>query len=164
MCCPPQGIIRTAVAGLMVWSLLGCAGHRSPTISLAQVAVTESSDEALSLAFVLELKNPRNEALDLYEFTYSLAIDGRPVYQGRRAAEATLSAAGTRQLTIPAVVPFARLGWTPAERAGQVTYALTGTVLYSTPGDLARLLFETGVRRPKISFAHRGQVRLRTGP
>ena len=164
MCCPRQGSVRTTVAGLMLWSVLGCAGHRSPTISLAQVALTESSDEALSLAFVLELKNPRNEALVLYEFTYSLAIDGRPVYQGRRAAEATLSASGTRQLTIPAVVPFARLGWTPAARAGKVTYALTGTVQYNSPGDLARLLFETGVRRPKISFAHRGQVRLPARP
>ena len=125
--------------------------------------MTESSDEALALGFEVELVNPNAAPLELDEFRYTVEIDGREVYAGRRAAGATLSAAGTRRLTLPAIVPYHRVGWT-AGPPPRVTYALRATLRYLTPSELAQRLFDAGVRRPKTSFADRGQIGLREPP
>ncbi len=135
-----------------------------PAISVAEITVTESTDEALALGCTLELTNPNSVPLNLYELTYVLAVDSKPVYEGRRAAVATLSAAGTRLLTIPAIIPNHRMGWDASSRPQQVRFTLTGTLVYNKPGDIARLLFGAGVRRPKAHFAHRGQLQLPSPP
>ncbi|MHC4413906.1 MAG: LEA type 2 family protein [Planctomycetota bacterium] len=158
-----QGLLRGALLVVGLLSLPGCTRYRSPEISLARVMMTESGDEALALGFEVELANPNVAPLELDEFRYTVEIDGREVYAGRRAAGATLSAAQTRRLTIPAVVPYHRMGWT-AGPPPQVTYALRGALRYRTPSELAQQLFDAGVRRPRTSFGGRGQVALQKPP
>jgi LEA14-like dessication related protein len=138
--------------------LSGCSGYRVPAITVTEVAFTEVTDDAVSVAFVLDIRNPNDEALQLHEFRYTLAVDGKQVYAGRRAPDATLSAAATQQTTLPAVIPNHRLGWTAEARPTQARYALSGKLVYLVPSTFAKILFDSGVRRPRASFSKRGQL------
>ena len=132
---------------------LGCSIRRPPLIALTGVTVAESTAEATALRFHLELVNPNPEPLRLREFRYTLLVDGTPVYRGRRAAEATLSAGGTRQMAIPAVVASTAIG-----TAVELRYTLIGSLEYLSPGELAEILFDTGVQRTRVSFQESGMV------
>jgi hypothetical protein len=138
----------------------GSSGFRSPAISVNEVAVTGTSDEAVALAFAIDLHNPNDAPLELYEFRYTLAIDGTQVYAGRRAPGANVGPAATQRLTLPAIIPYDRLGWTVAVHPPHAEYALTGRLVYTVPSTIAELLFDTGVRRPTSSFSSRGQITL----
>ncbi len=157
---------RLAPASLIVLLLAlsaipACTVYRHPVVSVMDAAVTETGEGILELGFILVLQNPNQQPLALHEFSYTLAMDGKPAYRGRWAASATLGANGTRQLTIPAIVRYDQLGWTAASAPAQATYDLVGHVLYLAPGDIAEILFDMGVRRPKAAFAAHGVVNLR---
>ncbi len=156
---------RPAPASLLILLLAlsaipACTVYRDPVVSVVDVAVTETGEGLVGLGFTLVLENPNPQPLALHEFSYTLAIDGAPAYRGRWAASATLGANGTRRLTIPAIVRYDQLGWTAASAPSQATYDLVGHVLYLAPGDIAEILFDTGVRRPKAAFAAHGVVNL----
>ena len=153
-----RGSVRSMFMLLGVLLMGGCSGFRPPAISVEAVAVTEVTDEAVALAFALDLGNSNDAEVELYEFRYTLAIDGTQVYAGRRAPDATLGAAATQRLTLPAVIPYHRLGWTAEAHPPQARYALTGQLVYTVPSAIARILFDSGVRRPKARFAKRGEI------
>ena len=140
----------------------GCSSFRAPTVSVNDVSVTDATEEALALSFVMDLKNPNRAAVPLHEFVYTLAIDGKEVYAGRRAGGVTLSADADRQLLLPAVVPYSRVGWTALTLPASVSYRLTGELQYNAPNRLAQILFDSGVRRPKVSFEQRGELQVRS--
>jgi hypothetical protein len=145
---------------LSVLPLAGCSGFRSPAASVTEVAITEVSDEAMVLTFAVDLKNPNDAPLELHEFRYRLSVDGTQVYAGRRAGGATLGAAQSQRLVLPAVVPYDLAGWSAGDHPPHIDYAFRGRLLYNAPSTIAQLLFDTGVRRPKSSFSKRGQLRL----
>ncbi len=155
---------RPAPAGLILLLALSaipaCTVYRDPVVSVVDAAVTETGEGLVGLGFILVLENPNEQPLALHEFSYTLAMDGAPTYRGRWAASATLPANGTRQLTIPAIVRYDQLGWTASSAPSQATYDQVGHDLYLAPGDIAEILFDTGVRRPKASFAAHGVVNL----
>jgi hypothetical protein len=136
----------------------GCAASRAPSISVGQVAITEASDEAAALVFALDVRNPNKTSLELYEFRYTLAVDGKHVYTGRRAPDATLGSAATRRMTLPAVIPYRRLGWSAEALPPHARYALSGKLVYVVPSTIAKILFDSGVRRPRSTFSDRGEI------
>jgi hypothetical protein len=159
--------LRIRAAGLIItvacFVLGGCSNYRDPSIALGGSKVADVSDEALALKFSLDLKNPNNEPLKLLQFKYDVNIDGKRVYSGMRSAEATLASSSARQLEIPAVVRFADLGWNPGNPQSMpphAQYSVSGTLEYITPGDIAQLLLDTGVRKPSVSFSGAGEVAL----
>ncbi len=156
--------LRTAVAGVSLALLIGCSAYRAPGVSITDANLTQATDEAVTVVFHLKLKNPNKKPLELVEFSYRVAIDGRPAFEGRRAAEATLPAGREQELMIPAVIPDGRMGWTSDERPLVVAYRLSGHVRYKKPGTIAELLFDSGVRRPKKRFAHSGVIRVAAPP
>ncbi len=145
---------------LALSAIPACTVYRDPVVSVVDAAVTETGEGLLALGFILVLENPNEQPLALHEFSYTLAVDGALAYRGRWAASATLPANGTRRLTIPAIVRHDQLGWTASSAPSQATYDLVGHVLYLAPGDIAEILFDTGVRRPKAAFAAHGVVNL----
>ncbi len=145
---------------LALSAIPACTVYRDPVVSVVEAAVTETGDGLVGLGFTLVLENPNPQPLALHEFSYTLAMDGAPAYHGRWAASATLPANGTRQLTIPAIVRYDQLGWTAASAPSQARYDLVGHVFYLAPGDIAEILFDTGVRRPKAAFTAHGVVNL----
>jgi LEA14-like dessication related protein len=153
--------LRVSLMLLGVILLTGCSGFRRPAVTVNEAFVVETSDEAVALAFPMDLQNPNSAPLELFEFQYSLVVEGTRVYAGRRAGAATVGAKAAQTVTIPAVIPDRRAGWAEAGRPAQVEYHLTGRVVYNAPNTVTQLLFDTGVRRPKASFSKRGTVALK---
>ena len=142
----------------------GCSAYRAPSVSVVESAVTDRTDEAIQLQFDLRLENPNDEPIELEEFRYAVNIDGRPVYEGRRAAQATLSRNGSATLQVPAVIRYDHVDWAPDSPPANAAYRLSGRLLYVTPGELAQTLLDLGVRRPKVGFNARGEVDLSQSP
>lgn len=155
---PPRAGGLLVLASLV--ALTGCSSYRSPRITLGSVSVTEVTNEALAIQIDLELQNPNTIALGLDELRYSITVDGTLAYVGRRATGRTLSGLETRLLTLPGVINFKTIGWSPSSGPRQVRYTVTGTLWYQTPSEIAQLLFDTGMRRPKVTFGEDGQMTL----
>jgi LEA14-like dessication related protein len=153
-----RGLGPHTIMFLAALLLSGCSGFRAPAPTVTDVALTEATDDGLALAFALDIRNPNDEALQLHEFRYTLSINGKQVYAGRRAPDVTLSAEATQQVTLPAVIPFHRLGWTPETRPDKARYAMSGKLVYLVPSTFAKILFDSGVRRPRASFGRRGEL------
>lgn len=134
---------------------VGCSSISAPTFAVQSVAITEQSEAGVVLTFTLEGENRNSVPLPLREVQYSLWLDGREVFQGKRSAEVTLSKFSTRTLTLPV---SARTPGGPSQFSGEIPYRFTGTVMYETPGALAETLFDNNVRRPTASFAESGRL------
>lgn len=149
------GLMLAVLAGMS-----GCDAFRAPTVSVMDVTLIDVTDEALALSFVMDLANPNTAAVPLLEFRYTLAIDGKEVYAGRRSGAVTLSAMDSRQVSLPAIVPYRALGWTAQTLPASVDYTFTGRLQYYAPKRLTQVLFDTGTRRPKVPFSARGTLQL----
>jgi predicted small secreted protein len=138
--------------------LAGCNVVRGPKVAVQGVSVTEATGEALGVKVLLEMRNPNRAPVELYDFHYSLHVDGRQVYEGRRAASATLGTLGTRSVELPAVVPFERLAWSRDGLPPAATYEVHGTLRYIAPNMLLQVLLDAGKRRPGVGFSSRGEL------
>lgn len=131
---------------------IGCAFYRGPEVEVVSASRRETTPEAAGLEVVLELQNPNDEPLKLLEIHYDVRLDGGATFSGRRAARSTLPPRARQVVVLPAVARgdgAAALG----ESA-----AIHGTLRYVTPGKIAEVLFDVGLRRPKTGF--KGNVRL----
>jgi hypothetical protein len=153
------GIGLVTLAGFAA-ILGGCSTYRQPAIQVQDARVTEQSDEAIAIGFELLVENPIKEPLKLLDLDYRLWVDGREVHGGRRSAESTLGGSSKHTITIPAVAPFNELDWTSASLPSEVTCRIEGTVTYLTPGEIALILFESGVWRPSSGFSHKARIRI----
>jgi len=159
-------MVRAALLPVLWLGLLaigatpGCSTYRAPSISIGQAELVSETEEALRLDIALDLANPNSEPLELIRFDYSVSIDGVSVYRGKRAAEATLSASGGKRLVLPAVVRFDQVPWQASGRPAEAAWSIRGSLLYVTPGALAEILLDTGVRKPRARFGGAGRVRL----
>jgi LEA14-like dessication related protein len=132
--------------------LFGCANTKNPSVTLVSASVGQASEHAVTLHMWLHLDNPNDQPLELMEFDYRVEIDGRPVYDGKRAAQMTLAKLSTRDVEIPAVVPFDKVSWPSGIAPSGTHVSVKGTLRYILPGAIAQTLFDTGVRRPRASF------------
>ena len=154
--------MKKALAAMMLMLggavvLGGCESATSPRLEHAAATVTERTPAGVAMAFTLDAYNDNDIPLPLRDVTYSVWIDGREVFKGKRSAEATLRRKGVQQLKLPAVLALAP-GDAPPE--GVKEYRLRGSLTYVTPGRLAELLFDTGVRVPTAGFETEGTVDL----
>lgn len=140
----------------------GCSTTKAPKVDVRGASISERSSEAVVVEFDLHLVNPNNAPLELLEMHYSLNVDGRRVFEGRRDAQATLPSGGEWTLRVPAVIPFDQAGWNSATPA-QVRYDVDGSLVYSAPGPLAEILLDAGIWRPKAGFSSEGELKLRDG-
>lgn len=154
-------LVILALAGM---SLGGCTSYRSPSIQLVDVRMVDRSDEAAAFHFDFDLENPNEEPIELREFRYTLSVDGTRVYEGRRAASTTLQPGTTNRVELPAAIRYALVNWQASTLPESVEYRLTGTLVYVTPGELAEVLLDTGVRRPTASFSTAGRLTFAAGP
>lgn len=149
--------MRFAIVAVGVAVLSGCTSYRPPEFDVASVRPTERTDEGVAMVFELDAKNQNEVALPLRDVEYTVELDGRTVFTGTRSAEATLRRQGTQRIRLPAVV--SRAGDAPPT-TGRVPYTIKGTVTYVTPGQIAELLFDSGVRVPTVAFTDTGVVDL----
>lgn len=139
----------------------GCSRHRSPEFAVAGASISEESPAGYVMEFVVDARNDNPDALPLLEIRYSLALDGERVFSGVRSAQATLPRFGGQQIVLPAAVA---LGPGRTSPEGRVRYLLSGEVSYLTPGAISQVLFDTAVRRPKVSFRKEGELDIASAP
>lgn len=150
-------MLRLTLAAMLVF-LSACAGPRQPSFRVAEVRAGERTDQGVAMTFVLDAENDNDVALPLRDVEYTVELDGQRAFSGTRSAEATLRRLGTQQVVLPAVV---RTGDGGAIRtSGRVPYRISGTVTYVTPGQIAEILFDSGVRVPSVGFSGTGEVDL----
>ena len=139
---------------LLALPLTGCSSYDAPRLAVSSVVLADRSDEAVVLNVTLDAQNSNEVELPLETIEYTVRVDGRVVFEGTRSAEATLRREGTQQIVLPVAIrlePDARL-------RGEYPYTIRGELTYVTPGEIAQLLFDAGVRRPTVSFTDRGRV------
>ena len=149
--------LRWAAIGMLAGALAGCS-LLAPQVFVGDAQFVEASDEALRVDIQLDLMNLNNEPIELKQFDYTVSVDGRRIYSGRRAAQATLSALGEASVVLPAIVTYEAAGWTSAERPDTADWSINGSVLYLTPGALAEILLDTRFREPRAAFRGDGSV------
>ncbi len=140
----------------------GCSGYLMPKVAVGDAVLTDQTDEAVRLEIPVDLQNPNTEPLELLRFSYSVSVNGSQVYSGKRSAEATLAAGGGKHMILPAIVPLERMGWSGGLPA-DASWTLRGNLMYVTPGEIAEILLDTGVRKPKVGFSGAGRVVLGPG-
>jgi len=150
----PLGLVLLAIT----LASAGCSSYRKPTIVVGDALITETSAEAIRLDVGLDLANSNAVPLELIEFKYTAIVDGRRAFTGRRSAQATLAPESSTQVTIPIIIRLDRMEWTRLPPTAR--WSVSGRLLYVQPGEIAEILLDTGVRRPKVSFSGRGEVRL----
>jgi hypothetical protein len=151
----------TLLAVAAVGGLGGCQSYKAPDLSVASVTPGERTPDGASMVFTLDARNDNDVALPLRTVEYRLSLDGREVFNGTRSAEATLRRLGVQQVRLPVAVAAAG-GAGPA--SGPSKYQLTGRMYYVTPGQLAEVLFDAGVRTPNVPFSFEGTVDLSQAP
>ncbi len=152
---------RNVSCGLLALAgLAGCSGHQAPLVRVGDAALVEVADEALAIGIAIELENPNAEPLELRRLTYTLSIDGRTVYDGRRAAQATLARSGVKTITIPAVVRYDRVSWDETGPPAEAEWSVRGEVVYVTPDELGEILLDARIIEPKAAFGGGGVVRI----
>ena len=140
---------------MVVALLAGCSSYKPPTLAVTGASVAQESPDGLVLRFTLDATNENEVELPLREVAYAVRLDGREVFRGVRSPEATLRRLGTQQIVVPAAVPA------DGERPrGVARFEIDGKLSYTTPGSIAQVLFDTGVRRPSVRFRQEGEVDL----
>lgn len=152
--------VTAGLLGLVGASGGGCSSYEAPNLKVVDARVTERSEEGLVLTFTLDAENPNEEAVPLRAVTYRVSLDGRQVFEGTRSPEATLRRYGTQQIRLPAVVAASE----PSFGASEAKYRIEGTLRYTTPGEIAEILFDTGVRKPSVGFSGEGTAGLTVTP
>jgi LEA14-like dessication related protein len=141
--------------------LAGCSAYRAPTLNVRKAAITNVTEEGVVIRFTLDAENTNGVELPLKKITYRLYLDGREVFKGIRSPEATLRRLGSQSITLPAVVTVDEQ---INKLQGHVRYRIEGTLSYITPGSVAQILFDAGVRRPTVGFSDRGTLVLGVEP
>lgn len=144
---------------MMLAGLGGCRGYAAPSLSVTRVQMGERTADGMVLVFEVEAENRNAVELPLREVRYTLRLDGRPVFSGVRSPEATLRRLGVQRFSFPAVVALGPGGSAPE---GEVSFELDGVLSYTTPGQIAEILFDSGLRRPSVSFRDAGRIDLAT--
>ncbi|MCC6675999.1 MAG: LEA type 2 family protein [Phycisphaerales bacterium] len=147
--------VRVGVLSVLTGVLAGgCSSYEAPNLKVVEARVSERSAEGVVLMFTLDAENPNEEGLPLRSVDYRVLLDGREVFTGTRSAEATLRRYGTQQIRLPAVVAMTD----PGAVAPAANYRIEGTLSYITPGEIAEILFDAGVRQPSVGFSGEGKA------
>lgn len=148
---------------VLVVLLAGCATGGTPTLDVKGFAVSDRSDEAVALDVLVDVGNLTVEPIDLVVFNYRVAVDGQNVFAAEWNALNTAPAGRFQVVELPAIIRYEDVEWSPAAPLPTSRMTVNGSLTYLKPGTLTEILFDTGVRRPKVSFAFDGEVDLEGG-
>lgn len=149
--------------GVLLGGALGCTlggcGLTAPRLTVTDVHASDVEPTGKVIMIVVEAQNLSNDALPLRDATYSLSLNGRQVFTGKRSPESTLRMFGAQKISLPVALP--REGVPPA---GIAKYEVSGSVVYLPPGRFNEILYEYGLLRPTTSFRGTGEIDLSALP
>ena len=141
------------LAACMLAASGGCTSAIVPPVDVYEMTLVDASDEAVRFDIDLEIENRSDDSITLREFRYTFETASGATFRGRRAALATLQAGRRQSFVLPVV-----LAHDEAVAAAEGEWTLTGRVHYLTPGEVARVLFDAGLRRPRAGFSGSGAL------
>lgn len=130
-------------------ALGGCSGLQSPRASVGEAIVTEATSEGARIEMPLVLQNPNRTPLPIRETQYTIEVDGQTFEFADRSA-ATMPAQGVQTVQMPAA--FA----TPAGSLDGRSYVVRGRVTYEPPGEVRKVLTDSGIPLPSVGFESSG--------
>ncbi|MCC7406467.1 MAG: hypothetical protein IT442_00240 [Phycisphaeraceae bacterium] len=157
-------IVIVLLAGL--WLLPGCSSFkpwdvfdrpRDPKIRVADVRVTERTEQGVRVEMVLEMTNPNSEALPLVDVKYAVDLPGAGVdgFSMKDRPNMTLPAKGSQKLVLAAAFPT---------RSGQAgvgvgsRYHVSGSITYRPPQTFVENLAEEALPLPSAGFSAKGML------
>ncbi len=145
-------IWRRAIMGVLLATVFfgGCVTRPTARVEAVEAALT--TDEAVVLSFSVVAKNLGETELPLRMVDYTLVIDGRRVFRGRRSTEATLSRLNEQRVDLPVPVEWGDLP------EGTSKYRVSGRLGYTLPGIFWRAMFDSGLYRPTADFELEGTL------
>jgi len=148
-----------AASGLVSAALLGgCSTTSAPGLKVEGVTLGERTQDGVVAIFTVRGENSGIDPLPLKRATYSLMLGGKTVFTGERMPLATLPGSGAQRFTIPASIPASALP--EGTGRGLFEYTLSGRIVYSEPGPISEILFDSGISQPEASFSGTGVLDL----
>ena len=150
----------TFLVVFVVWAATsGCAGLSrmrgphidSPTIEVGEVRLVDQTAEGARVQLTVVLVNPNPTALPLVTNAYRVTVAGK-TFAFTESVRRTLPAQGRQTLTLSAAFATGN-----ADMAG-AAYRVTGSVEYHPPGQLRRIMYDSGVPRPTVGYATSGKL------
>ncbi len=153
----------------MKWLLLivtvllasGCLSRRvvtesfvtTPTYELRGVEVVEQGERGASLRAVLVIRNPNAVGLPLRVSGVSIALEGLGSYAYDAMPAVSLPPSGEQVVLLPMAVALRR-----GASAEGAAYALSASLSFEPPGEVRRVLTDSGVPLPVVSVSESGTV------
>lgn len=147
------------VLGLLVLPQLGgCAlvqfskRVEPPMVDVMRVALAEQSEEGVVVHAMIRVQNPNDVPLPLVASEYTVLLDPNHSFTFDDKLQQMLAAKGIQELRLSAA--FATKGQAVAE----ATYHIRGLVRYEPPGQIRRILTDSGIPLPAVAYSETGQL------
>ncbi len=146
-----------ALAGVLVTlPLTGCGVPQmfqieAPKTKVGGVSVTGKSGDGTQVTAFVELRNPNKAALPLLRTRYTLSVDGQVVSYADEVHR-TLPSAGMQIVELPVAFPGDGSG------LGGRRFDINGSITYKPPGQFRKLLTESRIPLPTVTFAGSGTI------
>lgn len=122
----------------------------TPRAEVTSLAVTSVSEQGARVEAVVALENPNDLPLPLRVSDYTLSIDGVGQTTMVDLPPVTLPARGRQTFKLPIAVA------TDGAALDGQAYRFQGTVTYEPPGEIRRVLTDSGLPLPRTGFSSEG--------
>jgi len=145
---------KAILFSFLVSVLTGC-GVRAPLTQYTDARVTQSTAVAIAFDANFEISNTNDEPLKLKFYDYTVAANGKTVYNGRASAEQTVPRWATVRGSVPVVIRRENLSGEE-----EVLWTLSGRLTYIPPTAIAETLLNTGIWEPSIHVQARDSLQI----
>jgi LEA14-like dessication related protein len=124
----------------------------TPQAEVQSVAVTQVTQEGARVEVTVELHNPNDMALPLRVSRYTLRIESIGEMRLTDLPPVTIPARGSRRVVLPTAIA------TDGHPLQGHAYSFEGTVTYEPPGEIRKVMTESGVPLPSAAFRGQGTL------
>jgi len=132
-----------------------------PSVRVGVLTVTEQTGQGVAFEVPVALANPNEVTLPLRQADYTITIDGVGDYDFKGQALAAVPDGGAQVLMLRGALPVGAPG--AADGLAGRAYRVRGRLEYRKPGELQRVLRQTGFPPPRVRFEGEGKVRVAPG-
>ena len=143
--------VLTAAALALSLALVGCDDLKSvekPSTRVLSARLVDETDEGARILVEVELTHKNKVALPLVNADYSGEIQGIGDYDGQDLPNRTLPINSRQVVTLPMV-------YRTDEPVTGLAIDVSGNIEYQPPGEIRKLLTESGIPLPKTGFSGR---------
>ena len=175
---PDRRLLLAALPGLTLLAM-GCpkgAGELSraarallPQVRFDKVQLDSINFDKVDLRFLFAVENPAPLQVALDSFSYALALEGKPLFDGKNPDGVKLAAEATSHLPFPLTLRWGELAELLRETKGkdELGFGLRGELGFDTPVGVLALPYEArgklpALRRPRFRLEGLRLVELNT--